>query len=475
MDGRHAVRAVGADDGEVGHPDVLARAFLDDARALEAALVAGEAAPDVVEQPPVDLEDDLEVTREQLLEPRERPLFQRLGQERMIGVRERSLREVPGLIPSEVRVVEQDSHQLGDGDGRMGVVELDGDLLRKRAPVGIAAPESPDQIGERRSDEEVLLHEPQSLPLRGGIVGIEDASERFCRERLRQGTDEVAVAEGLEIERVGSSRRPEAQGVDGLAAVPDDGPIVGNADQLGGAADDGAQRSCPYLERTVEIDLDLLFGARHFPRIGTAEPVVRLLALPTVVDGLPEHSVLVAEPVSHRRQLHGGHRVEEARRQAPEPAISQAGVRFFLEEAEPVEGLLPDGFACDRGQEEVGDVVRQRAADEELHREVVDALGVLARVRLLGADPSLREDVADGPRDRLVVFARTGRVGVGDVVEEQVPLVERVGGAGQLDPAAVLPPQRLEIVGRCRCSEHHSLFRGHVVSRSGACCVSARS
>ena len=66
----------------------------------------------------------------------------------MIGIGERPLREVPGLIPAEMCVVEEDPHQLGDRDGRMRVIELDGDLLRKRAPVGIAAPEPPDQIGQ---------------------------------------------------------------------------------------------------------------------------------------------------------------------------------------------------------------------------------------------------------------------------------------------------------------------------------------
>jgi hypothetical protein len=64
------------------------------------------------------------------------------------------------LIPFQVRLVEQDPHQLGDGEGRVCVVELDGDLLGKRAPVGVAPAESPDQIRQRASDEKVLLHEP---------------------------------------------------------------------------------------------------------------------------------------------------------------------------------------------------------------------------------------------------------------------------------------------------------------------------
>src|SRR5437870_5248220 len=105
----------------------------------------------------VDLEDDLQVARQQHLEPRERPFFERLGQQRVVRVRQRPLGEVPRLIPSEVSLVEQDPHQLGDGDCRVSIVELDGDLFGKRAPVNIGAPESSDQIGQRAGEQEVLL------------------------------------------------------------------------------------------------------------------------------------------------------------------------------------------------------------------------------------------------------------------------------------------------------------------------------
>src|SRR5467141_869119 len=56
---RRGVGAVRAHDGEVGHADVFARAFFDQARASHTALVAGKAAPDRIEQSPVDLQDDL--------------------------------------------------------------------------------------------------------------------------------------------------------------------------------------------------------------------------------------------------------------------------------------------------------------------------------------------------------------------------------------------------------------------------------
>ena len=47
----------------------------------------------------------------------------------------------------------------------------------------------------------------------------------------------------------------------------------------------------------------------------------------------------------------------------------------------------------------------QRAADEELHREVVDALGVGAARRLPGLDPAMGDQVANEAGHRLEALA----------------------------------------------------------------------
>ena len=61
VDGRHAVGAVGADDGEVGHAHLLDRAFLDQAHPRRRGPRRRESAPHIVEKPAVDLVDDLQV------------------------------------------------------------------------------------------------------------------------------------------------------------------------------------------------------------------------------------------------------------------------------------------------------------------------------------------------------------------------------------------------------------------------------
>ena len=86
-------------------------------------------------------------------------------------------------------------------------------------------------------------------------------------------------------------------------------------------------------------------------------------------------------------------------------------------------------------------MLAKRAADEKLHRKVVDALGVFALVGVLGEHPALREDVADGAGKRLEAFARAHGVEFDDVVEEQVPLVKRVVRSRRT------PPDRTRIAG----------------------------
>ena len=95
--------------------------------------------------------------------------------------------------------------------------------------------------------------------------------------------------------------------------------------------------------------------------------------LPTVLDGLLEHSVLVPEPVPHRRQLHRGHGVEKARGQTPEPAVAQPGVGFLLEQAEPIEGRLLDGLALELHRVPAGDLADVADAADVL---VVQAVAV---------------------------------------------------------------------------------------------------
>jgi hypothetical protein len=110
VNGCHAVGAVRADDREIGHSDLASSAFFDQAHFLDAPVVGMEAVPDIREQAAVDFADDFQVTRNHDLKPRQRPFLQRLGQQGVVRVRQRLGRDVPGLVPPELGLVQQNAH-----------------------------------------------------------------------------------------------------------------------------------------------------------------------------------------------------------------------------------------------------------------------------------------------------------------------------------------------------------------------------
>src|SRR5215469_10447707 len=75
-------------------------------------------------------------------------------------------------------------------------------------------------------------------------------------------------------------------------------------------------------EGAIQFDFYRLLGTNNLPRIRMPQPAVSLLVLPTVLDELPEDSILVLKAISHRRQLHSGHGIKKARGQTTQTTVS---------------------------------------------------------------------------------------------------------------------------------------------------------
>ena len=154
------VDRVAADGRQMGHPDVAVAVFPDQRHPTDARVIAGEPGPHLVEEAAVDLVDDFQVPRQEPLEHVQRPGFQRLGQQGVVGVGQRCHGNLPGLIPAEAPLVDQQPHQLGNGDRRVSVVELDGNSVRQ--VMGGEAGEVLQQVQDvlqRAGYEEVLLQQ----------------------------------------------------------------------------------------------------------------------------------------------------------------------------------------------------------------------------------------------------------------------------------------------------------------------------
>ena len=142
------------------------------------------------------------------------------------------------------------------------------------------------------------------------------------------------------------------------------------------------------------------------------QPVLGLLALPAVLERLPEQPVLVANAVAVRGEAHGRHGVEEAGGETAETAVAERGIGLVGEERAVVDAEALDDGPQPFIEPEVGDGILEQPADEEFHREVVDPLAVLGMDPPGGFEPGRDHEIADRPRYRQppVRQRRGGRV-----------------------------------------------------------------
>ncbi|MNC49040.1 hypothetical protein D3C75_981890 [compost metagenome] len=115
----------------------------------------------------------------------------------------------------------------------------------------------------------------------------------------------------------------------------------------------------------------------EFPRVTIFQPVVRRFHLLTVDDILFEHAIFITNTVATSRQRQRRQRIQETGRQPPQATVAEAWIVLFLQQlaqAHPhliqcVVNILINAHR----QQGVG----QRAADQELHRQVIHLTHIL--------------------------------------------------------------------------------------------------
>ena len=121
VQGGDTVDGVGGVAGDPRHPYLVAahRGHVLDGLTVQTALVH------VFAKTTVNLANDLGNAREQAIEDLHFPLLESFGQHGVIGVGEGMGNDLPRLVPTHTVLIEEDAHELRDGQHRMGVVELD--------------------------------------------------------------------------------------------------------------------------------------------------------------------------------------------------------------------------------------------------------------------------------------------------------------------------------------------------------------
>jgi len=369
----HAVDAVRGISADVGHADLV---VADQGHVVDLALVAGECLLQLFAGAAVHLDHDLVDAGQGHLEDVHVPLFQSLGHDGVVGVGEDLLADVEALVPAKAALVQQDAHHFGDGQGRVGIVQLDGHLVTQVLQGAVGSQVILDDVADGSGRQEVLLAQAQDLALDVVVVGVEDLGDQLGVGVLAHGRVVVAQREAGHI-KVRGLCLPQAQLGNALSVVAlhvhvgrnrHDAVVVGVLDIM--------EAVIPVLvDLAVKTNLDGLIRVALQPDLTAGQPVVGALLLPAVHDLLLEDAVLVQDGVAGAADAGGGHAVQIAGCQTAQTAVAQTGIGLFLEDAVDVDVSSGQSLLCHIVQAQIEQAHLQAAAHQKLHAQVINLLG----------------------------------------------------------------------------------------------------
>ena len=127
---------------------------------------------------------------------------------------------------------------------------------------------------------------------------------------------------------------------------------------------------------------------------------------------------------------------EEARGQTAQTAIAERGIGFVAQHGVVILAQLGQRLAGLIDEAQIDDAVLQKAPDQELHRQVIDALGAFAPGHARGLEPAVGDVVANREGQRHAPILGPGEVrlaaeGVAQVPHDGVAQALGCGGVGR--------------------------------------------
>ena len=304
--------------------------------------------------------------------------------------------DVPRLVPVHADIVHQDTHQLRDDQGGVGVVDLNDvllvEVLRRAVLLDVLADDGLHGGG----DEEILLLQAQGFALVMVVLGVEHLADGIGHGALLRRVEVLALAEELHVDGLGAAGLPQAQGVDVVGVVAGDLHVAGDGQHAGAVLVHHHEVAVipAGADLAAEVDLLRLLELGQKPRIAQLHPVVGQLHLLSLHDLLLEDAQLVADRIAGGGDLQRGHAVQVAGGQAAQAAVAKARVGLHLEDVGGLEAQVVDGGGQVVQQLQVEGVLHQAAAHEELQGQVVYLALFLVGGVLAGLHATLGHDVA---------------------------------------------------------------------------------
>ena len=126
VQGRDTVDLVRGHNRKRSHVNAPVAAVIQQRNPIHHRLVTREPGSHLFQKMAVDLADDFQMTWQQGFEHAHWPGLQCLRHQGVVGIGQRLLGDAPGNIPLQLMLVQQQAHQFGRSERRMGVVEMDG-------------------------------------------------------------------------------------------------------------------------------------------------------------------------------------------------------------------------------------------------------------------------------------------------------------------------------------------------------------
>ena len=369
----NAVDAVGGVGTDIGHAHLI---VTDEGHIVDLALIAGEGCFQLLAGAAVHLDHDLVDAGQGHLEDVHIPLLQSLGHDGVVGVGEDLLADVEALVPAEAALIQQDAHHLGDGEGRMGIVQLDSHLVGQVLEGAVGGQVVLDDVADGGSRQEVLLAQAENLALNVVVVGVQHLGDELSAGVLAHCGVVVAQREAGHI-KVRGLCLPQTQLCNALSVVALHIHIGGDShDAVVVDVLDIVEAMVPVLvDLAVEADFHSLIGVALEPDLTAGQPVVGALLLPAVHDLLLEDAVLVQDGVAGAADIGGGHAVQIAGCQTAQTAVAQTCIGLFLKNAVQIDVSVSQCLLGNLVQTQIEQAHLQAAAHQKLHAEVVDLLG----------------------------------------------------------------------------------------------------
>ena len=135
-----------------------------------------------------------------------------------------------GERPVHRMQIDEGSHQLGDCERGVGVIQMNCHMIREIRETRMLFEMALEDIGDRCADEEILLPQSQLTARFGAVVGVEHPGDHFVSPFDRGGRLKVARVEERHVESGGGSRLPKTQCAHSTSGVTRDEHIVSASD-----------------------------------------------------------------------------------------------------------------------------------------------------------------------------------------------------------------------------------------------------